>query len=134
MLIILIITDMQIFITIILINKYHWLIIYIMLLLKNKLNTIDITFLQNNCFEKLDITWLFALQNPKLPLYYKRFTTLQVISDLRQYSTTYVSKFSGLRWLLIFASIFKVGYLVVNRLRQLNLFRLPLFKLENLMS
>ena len=43
---------MQIFIIIILINSLQQLVIYVIRLLKNKLNTTNITLLQNNCFDK----------------------------------------------------------------------------------
>lgn len=60
-LIIAMMTDMQILITIIPTNILQQLIVYIMLSLKSQLNTIDMTLLQNDCFNKYDVTWLFVL-------------------------------------------------------------------------
>lgn len=54
-------TSMQIFIIIILTNNFYLIIMRVILSPKNKLNTINIFFLQNNRFGKKSIIRLFAL-------------------------------------------------------------------------
>lgn len=43
---------MQMFITTILTNNFYQLIMYVILILKNKPNIINMTLLQNDCFDK----------------------------------------------------------------------------------
>lgn len=45
-------TSIQIFIITIETNNFYLLIVHIMLLLKDKLSIINMTFLQNNCFNR----------------------------------------------------------------------------------
>lgn len=84
MLITFIITDMQIFIIIILIINFCQSIIYIMQLFKNKCSIIiDTTFLQNGCSNKKANTGLFILPNQKLPSFCKNFMIILAILDVK---------------------------------------------------
>ncbi len=74
---------MQAFITIITTNSLYHLIVYAIPSSKSKLSTIDMTLLQNDYFDKWDITGLSALLNLQLPLCYEKSTLIQVISDPR---------------------------------------------------
>lgn len=66
-------TDILIFIITILLNNSHILMVHIILSSKNKLSTINIPFLQNNCFNNWGVIRLSTLQNLSLLLYYKKF-------------------------------------------------------------